>query len=340
MTPRPFGFLLPLALPALVVVGAQVGGSANLLVPLFVFGLLPIADHLVGPDRWNPDPIEERTLAEAKWYSAILVLYTVAHFGLLAFAVGHAPAIGGVERALFAVAIGVVTGGIGITVAHELGHKRGAWERAGAWWLLASVGYTHFGIEHNRGHHGRVATPEDPASARFGEGFWAFLPRTLWGSLASAWSFDRLGVLRGSAATAALFTLAWWFGGRAALGVLGVQAIVAITLLEAVNYIEHYGLERARHPQGGWARVETCHSWNASHRLTNWFLFNLQRHSHHHVDHSRRYQTLHHLPESPQLPTGYAGMVLLALVPSLWHAVMDPRAAAYRAATPAAAGVA
>lgn len=340
MTLRALGFGLPLAFPALALAGGLAGGWWNLLVPALVFGAIPLADHLLGEDRWNPRPEDEPALAGAPWYRALLVVYALAHFGLLAFAVDVAAAAAGGERLMLAVAVGIVTGGIGITVAHELGHKRSAWEQGLAWWLLASVAYAHFRIEHNRGHHARVATPEDPATARLGEPFWAFLPRVVGGSLASAWRFDAAGVLRGLASTAALFALGWWWGGAAGLGVLGVQALVAIGLLELVNYVEHYGLERAPHPQGGWARVEPCHSWNASHRLTNWVLFNLQRHSHHHVDHSRRYQTLHHLPESPQLPTGYAGMVLLALVPPLWRAVMDPRARAYRAATPAAAGVA
>lgn len=339
MDARALGFALPLALPALALAGALAGGAWHLLVPVVVFGALPIADHLIGPDLWNPAEDEAQRLDGALWYRAVLGLYALAHFALLAFMVAQASAGSGAERLMFAVAVGVVTGGIGITVAHELGHKRGGWERATAWWLLASVAYCHFRIEHNRGHHSRVATPADPATARLGESFWAFLPRTLWGSLASAWSFDRGGTLLGLASTVAVFGIGATYGGAPALGMLGVQALVAIGLLEVVNYIEHYGLERARTPQGGWARVEPCHSWNASHRLTNWFLFNLQRHSHHHVDQARRFQTLRHLPESPQLPTGYSGMVLLALVPPLWRAVMDPKAQAYRAATPAAAGV-
>ena len=338
MTLRAAGFLLPLALPALVVAGALGGGSWNLLVPLVVFGALPLLDHAVGPDLWNPERDAEPALDAAPYYRAVLALYAVAHLALLGFAVVHAGGLGGGERLMFAIALGIVTGGIGITVAHELGHKRGAWEQAAAWWLLASVAYAHFRVEHNRGHHARVATPEDPATARLGESFWGFLPRTIAGSFASAWAFDRASTLRGLASTAALFAAGAWWGGAPALGVLGVQALVAVALLEVVNYVEHYGLERGRAPHGGWARVEPCHSWNASHRLTNWVLFNLQRHSHHHVDQGRRYQTLRHLPESPQLPTGYAGMVLLALLPPLWRAVMDPRARAYRAATPAAAG--
>ena len=352
MTLRAAGFLLPLGLPGLVLAGAMGGGAWLVLVPAVVFGALPLIDHLVGVDDWNPAPDEERALADALWYRALLALYGVIHFALIAWAVAHAGAMTGWERLGLALTLGIVTGAIGITVAHELGHKRGVWERVLAWWLLASVAYAHFRIEHNKGHHGRVATPEDPASARLGESFWWFLPRTVGGSFMSAWNIERErlavlgqgpwhpgnGVLRSVASTALLFALGAAWGGAVALGVLGVQALVAIGLLEAVNYVEHYGLERARHADGGWARVEPCHSWNASHRVTNWYLFNLQRHSHHHIDHARRFQTLRHLPESPQLPTGYSGMVLLALVPPLWRAVMDPRVQRYRQTTPAAAG--
>ncbi len=343
MNLRGAGFLLPLSVPAMALGGAFAGGSWNLLTPAFVFGVLPVLDHAFGPDRWNPTADQERMLAQAVWYRVVLFAYSALHFALLAGVAWLAPTLGPMELVGVALATGIATGGIGITVAHELGHKRDRAGRTLAWGLLGSVAYSHFLIEHNRGHHGRVATMDDPASARLGEGFWRFLPRTVAGGLRSAWAFERAplrrnGVVLGGLLTVFLFAVGAALGGIAALVLLALQAMVAITLLEAVNYVEHYGLERARHSDGGWAPVTPQHSWNASHRLTNWFLFNLQRHSHHHIDHARPYQTLQHLEQSPQLPTGYSGMVLLALVPPVWERVMGPRTRSYRAAHPAAAG--
>ena len=201
------------------------------------------------------------------------------------------------------------------------------------------MAYGHFFVEHNRGHHARVATPADPASARLGESFYAFLPRTLWGSLKSAWELEALRLrhrglpvfgpanenLRAWLATALLFgALGAGFGGPALL-FLVVQAFYGITLLEVVNYLEHYGLLRPIGPDGRPVRCTPEHSWNSNHRVSNLFLFHLQRHSDHHAHPARRYQALRHFAQSPQLPSGYAGMLLLAYLPPLWRRVMDRR---------------
>ena len=232
-----------------------------------------------------------------------------------------------------------VVGGIGINTAHELGHKRASSER----WLsrvaLAQSGYGHFFIEHNRGHHVRVATPEDPASARLGESFWAFLPRTVSGSLRSAWGLesvrlDRLGkshwslhndVLSAWAMTIGLFAVLAIAFGPVVLPYLLLQAVLGFSLLEVVNYLEHYGLRRQKKEDGRYERCLPEHSWNNNNVASNVLLYHLQRHSDHHANPTRRYQALRHVKEAPQLPTGYAGMIVLAWFPPLWRRVMDPR---------------
>ncbi len=234
--------------------------------------------------------------------------------------------------------MGIVSG-IAINTAHELGHKRAGLER----WLskvaLAQSGYGHFFIEHNRGHHVRVATPEDPASARLGESFWAFLPRTVAGSLRSAWGLERARLARGGRSSWTLrndILNAWamtalLFGGlTAAFGLvvlpyLLAQAVLGFCLLEVVNYLEHYGLLRQRREDGRYERCRPEHSWNSNNVASNVLLYHLQRHSDHHANPTRRYQALRHVDEAPQLPTGYAGMILIALVPPLWRQVMDRR---------------
>ena len=211
---------------------------------------------------------------------------------------------------------------------------------------LAQTAYGHFYIEHNRGHHVRVATPDDPASSRVAESFYAFWPRTVVGSLRSAWILEarrfsrrsqhpwRLGndVLNAWLMTVVLFGAIVLWLGVAVLPYLVLQALIGLTLLEAVNYLEHYGLLRARVGVGDherWERVEPRHSWNSNNVATNVLLYHLQRHSDHHANPTRRYQALRDFEESPVLPTGYAGMIVLALFPPIWRRVMDPRVVAH-----------
>jgi alkane 1-monooxygenase len=205
------------------------------------------------------------------------------------------------------------------------------------------VSYLHWGIEHVSGHHRRAATPEDPATARYGEALPAFLVRSVTGSFVSAWRIEvarneRRGrsplgnrVLWGVVVSCGLTLAIGLALGPKAVAFFLAQSAVAIVLLETINYVEHYGLERRQIRPGVYERVTPLHSWNSSQRLTNTLLFNLQRHSDHHAHAARPYYQLRHYPESPQLPTGYAGMALLAMVPPLWRRVMNPRVQAHRA---------
>jgi alkane 1-monooxygenase len=248
-----------------------------------------------------------------------------------------------------ALSVGML-GGVGINTAHELGHKKDSLER----WLgkvtLAQTWYGHFYIEHNRGHHVRVATPEDPASARFGETFWGFLPRSVWGSLRSSWELEaqrmrRLGkgpwhwqndVLNAWAMSVVFWGVLIAVFGPALIPFMVIQAVFGFSLLETVNYLEHYGLLRQKadeplarregRPASG--RYERCapeHSWNSDHIVTNLFLYHLQRHSDHHANPTRRYQTLRSMHGAPNLPSGYASMIALTYVPAVWRKVMDHR---------------
>jgi alkane 1-monooxygenase len=230
-------------------------------------------------------------------------------------------------------------------VAHELVHRSGKFERALAEVLMMQVSYTHFCIEHVLGHHANVATPRDPATARAGESFYAFLPRTVFGGVASAWCIEAVRMKRGgrpvfslgnrmlryAAELILLYGVAALLFGAGGVLFLAAQSIVAFTMLEVVNYLEHYGLQRREVRPGRFEPTRPYHSWNSSHRVTNWFLFNLGRHSDHHAAAGRRFHTLRHFEEAPQLPIGYAAIFVLALVPPLWRRVMDPRLADWRA---------
>ena len=236
-----------------------------------------------------------------------------------------------------AFAVGFVTGAYGITFAHELGHGRSRADRALAWVLMGSVAYPQFMVEHYRGHHVRAATWEDPATARLGESLWRFLPRTLAGSLAGAWRLE--------AAQLARLRRGWWtspfalwtaadlaFAGLLAgaqlwkpLAFWLLQSAFAVLLLETVNYIEHYGLQRRAGADGRPEPFAAGHAWNADHLISNSLLANLQRHSDHHLHAWKPFPELDALPQAPQLPTGYAGAILLAAVPPLWFHLMHPR---------------
>src|SRR5690606_7536996 len=200
-----------------------------------------------------------------------------------------------------------------------------------------------FFVEHNRGHHVRVATPEDPASARLGESLYAFLPRTVVGGFRSAirlegerlarkqlrWWSPHNHIVQAWALSAALFGGLVLVFGPGILPWLALQAVIGAALLETVNYLEHYGLLRERRPNGKWARCSPRDSWNSDRLVTNVFLFHLQRHSDHHINPGRRFQTLRSDDAAPQLPWSYATMVVLAAIPPLWRRVMDHRVLAH-----------
>ncbi|MBU9556877.1 alkane 1-monooxygenase [Burkholderia multivorans] len=333
----------------LPIFAAQLALSTGLHVfwwfgPLFAFGVIPVLDTLIGDDRDNPPEDVVPHLERERYYRLIVYLATlveyVAFFMCVRIVGTHA--LAWYDYVGFALSLGAATG-ISINTAHELGHKTNRFERWLAKITLAPVAYGHFFVEHNRGHHVRVATAEDPASARYGESFWAFLPRTVVGSVRSAWRLERtrlarLGrspwtwrneVLHAWAMTVVVWGIAIAIGGVVAIPFLVIQAVYGASLLEVVNYVEHYGLGRRKLPNGRYERCTPQHSWNSNHVVTNLFLYQLQRHADHHANPTRSYQALRHFDDAPQLPAGYATMILLAYVPPLWYRVMNPRVVAH-----------
>ncbi|RQT46642.1 alkane 1-monooxygenase [Burkholderia cepacia] len=333
----------------LPILAAQLALSTGLHVfwwfgPLFAFGVIPILDTLIGDDRDNPPEAVVPHLERERYYRLIVYLATlveyVAFFACVWIVGTHA--LAWYDYVGFALSLGAATG-ISINTAHELGHKTDRFERWLAKITLAPVAYGHFYVEHNRGHHVRVATAEDPASARYGESFWAFLPRTVTGSIRSAWRLEkarleRLGhspwtwrneVLHAWAMTVVVWGIAIALAGKVVIPFLVIQAVYGASLLEVVNYVEHYGLGRRKLPNGRYERCTPQHSWNSNHVVTNLFLYQLQRHADHHANPTRSYQALRHFDDSPQLPAGYATMILFAYVPPLWYRVMNPRVVAH-----------
>ena len=345
-------WLIGLVVPSLAFIGYGMWSLTGWGVwfwigPIVILVIVPTIDLVAGLDRSNPPDDVIEALENDKYYRWITYLFLpiqyVGFVGAMWLIAGDQ--LGTLDKIGLAVSIGCI-GGIGINTAHELGHKKEANER----WLskiaLAQVFYGHFYIEHNRGHHVRVATPEDPASSRLGENFYQFWPRTVVGSVRSAWRIEKRRYARkehhpfrigNDVLNAWLMSLVLWGALVAWLGVgvlpfLVIQAVVGFSLLEVVNFMEHYGMLRQKVGVGErqrYERVDPSHSWNSNNIATNVLLYHLQRHSDHHANPTRRYQALRDFEESPVLPTGYAGMMVLAIVPAVWRRVMDPRVLAH-----------
>ncbi|MEZ4237887.1 MAG: alkane 1-monooxygenase [Myxococcota bacterium] len=331
-------YLVMYLLMLLVCITIAVGGWSPLSVPAFVFVAIPLLDQVIGADTSEP--------AGRTWvHDAVVRLWAPLQLVVVAAALATVPHRPAWESVLLLAGVGVMTGAGGITIAHELVHRTTRGDRALAEILMTTVSYPWWLVEHVLGHHRWVGTPRDPATARLGESVYAFLPRSIFGGLASFWSLERAyaarrGIpwwsLRDRRTRYALELVALWaglaaVGGWAVVGAFAVQAVVGVVLLEVINYIEHYGLVRTEVRPGEYERVKPQHSWNSNHWLTGAFLFNLPRHADHHAHAARPYWDLRPFPDAPELPLGYAGMVLVAMVPPLYRRWMEPRVAAMRA---------
>jgi len=351
---RDLGFALPFSLALLPGASAALTASglpvdlAAWFPLLVIFGVVPILDALLGSDTTNPTISDGMQEERSPWYRGLVAMALPVWFATLAYCTYqfHAlhPGFAGILG--WTLSTGVLGGILAITPAHELIHKKASIERAIGGVLLTSVGYFGFKIEHVRGHHVHVATPQDASTAPLGESAYSFLASALSSNTRNAWLLEaqrmrQLGHSPWSPRNEMLgWTLLWlvflsgafYWQGLAGAAFFLAQGLIAAATLEIINYMEHYGLVRAHDQSGRYVRVSHLHSWNASQRLSNWLLFNLQRHSDHHAHARRRYQALLHHDDSPQLPAGYATMFVLALLPPLWRRVMDPRARGAREA--------
>ena len=345
---KKIGFFTAFIIPSLVVVGFYAGGWWNFLPLGFVFVIITSVDHYIGLDKKNVAEGDVSQVGEEFYYRFVTYIWTFVQVSLVvwgAYAVSLGKLTTPLEWAGFIIGFSLVTGGIGITVAHELGHKKSKLEQFYCKLILMTVCYMHFFIEHNRGHHVQVATPEDPATSRKDESFYSFWFRSVFHGYGHAWQLEKESLLRKNHSVISLRNEMIWFAllpilfcagltiffsylnGRIAWEVplfFFAQSFFGFSLLELVNYIEHYGIVRKQDAQGRYERVNPLHSWNASHLVSNFFLFQLQRHSDHHANAIKRYQVLHHYDESPQLPFGYPTMIIMALIPPLWFAKMNP----------------
>jgi alkane 1-monooxygenase len=334
-------YALPFLFLATVPVGFALGGVWAFLtvaaLPLAICGF----DGVLGFDS------DAEARDDGLSYRLLVWLYIPLQIAVTAWGAMEAARSGValVEVIGLTISTGLTAGIFGMLAAHEMVHSTAPRERALGLIQLASTGYMHFRIAHIYGHHVRGATPEDPASARRGESVYIFVVRSVTGQAREAWRFEaaRLrrrnrpvfspgnrmlvygaaqGLIAVSVGLFSLRSLAFWIS----------QAILAVFMLELFNYIAHYGLQRRLRPSGGYERIEARHSWNSTRRMNNWSLFNMGRHSDHHRSPTRAYQALRPEADEPELPTGYGGAILMALIPPLWRVVMDPRVDAWSSA--------
>mgnify|MGYP003640445317 FL=1 len=312
-----------------------------LVIPLaFNYLVVPFLDYALGSDENNP-PEEIVPQLEQDSYYRLLTWFTVPmHFIVL---IAIAWFVGTQSLTIWSIiALALTAGsysGLGINTAHELGHKKPEFERLLAKIVLAVPAYGHFCIEHNRGHHRDVATSEDPASSRMGESIYKFVLREIPGAMKRGWAVEkerlaRLGksewsihndILQSYAISLVLQGGLIIAFGWIMIPFLVIHNVFAWFQLTSANYIEHYGLLRQKEANGRYERCQPHHSWNANYIFSNILLFHLERHSDHHANPTRRYQSLRNFDGIPELPNGYYGMYILAYIPWLWYKVMDKR---------------
>lgn len=341
MQVRSFKYLSPLFLYLLAWFAFTGKGWLCWAPMLYAWVLMPFAELFIRPDEKNLTEAEEELAKKDRIYDYLLYLIVVLQFAALYIFLRsiNGPGLSAWEIAGRVCSMGLLCGTFGINVAHELGHRVNNYEQFFAKALLLTSLYMHFFIEHNKGHHKNVATPHDPSSARYNEPVFIFYFRTVIFSYISAWKIanaemkkKRLPVfhwknemLQAQVLQVVFVTIIWLLFGKLITLYFLIAASIGFLLLETVNYIEHYGLQRQQRADGSYERAMPQHSWNSNHILGRLMLFELSRHSDHHYLASRKYQVLRHHDDAPQLPTGYPGSMLMALVPPLWFYVMNKK---------------
>lgn len=308
--------------------------------PIVLHAIIPAFDAVIGNDENNPTDDDVQSLVKDPYYDRLVKMFIPIQMTANVYATylvsrKDTPML---DRILLGISMGAING-IAVTTAHELSHRPNKADHMLSHATLMPLFYNHFRVEHPYGHHKRAATPEDPASSQMGESFYQFWPRTVFGGIKSGIEIEarrlkRKGLpffskdnelLQGWAMSATFHAGLIKTFGTQIIPYLATQAFYGISLFEIINYIEHYGLKREQKEDGSYARTMPEHSWNNNNVVTNLFLYQLQRHSDHHAYPTRPFQALRHFEEAPELPSGYATMLLPALIPSWWFRMMDQR---------------
>ena len=343
---KSFKYLTPFVLYVLSIIAFKGKGIVCWLPLLYTFFLVPSLELFIKANPNNLDEVEEALAKQNKMYDYILYAAVFMQYYSLWFFVNslNQDAISNMDITGRVISMGLLCGTFGINVGHELGHRVNKLEQTFAKMLLLTSLYMHFFIEHNKGHHKHVATPNDPSTAKYNQSLYAFWPQTLIGTYVSAWkianeelakkgkywfSLQNEMLLFQLIQIAFVSSICYFFGLKIA-SLFVVSALIGGLLLESVNYIEHYGLTRKESSDEQYERVQPHHSWNSNHIIGRLMLFELSRHSDHHYLASRKYQILRSFENAPQMPTGYPGMILLSLCPPLWFKIMHQQIKKYK----------
>lgn len=348
------GYLLVFAIPLSIVLSYYSGIIyAFYILPFLMFVVLPFFDPIIGVDDTNFDKSLAQEIKDEQYYRYILYAWVLVQTSVMAWLIYLflTTEISTHVLVLLLINTMIMNGGIGITIAHELGHKTKKLEKFLAKFLLIQVGYGYFYVEHNRGHHVHVATPKDPATAKKNQTYFAFWKQAVIGGFINSIKIENERLLQRKKKSniwtnevyrltiisflllVAINLVSYLYTNTISVKLnvfLLMQAFLSFSLLEAVDYIEHYGIERKEISPGVYEKVNPTHSWNANFIYSNYFLFQLQRHADHHMYATKNYQLLDAYDDSPQLPNGYPAMVLLSLVPPLWFKIMNGRLDAWK----------
>ena len=332
-----FVFILPLG----VYFSFNRHGISTFLPVFYAFIFVPLIELFLRPDKRNLD--QESLLKEKKSKVYDWILYLAVPVQLLMlisflFVIELTPFM---SLSFFGkvFSMGLLCSVLGINIGHELGHRSSKTEQFLGQILLLTSLNTHFLPYHNEGHHREVATPDDAATAKKNQWLYSFWITSHFKSYAKAWTIENNRMRRNGkfifslnnkmivysiANFLVLSSIYFLFDYKVFIAFI-FAAIIGILLLGTVDYIEHYGLLRKLNASGRYERVQHKHSWNSDHQLGRLMLFNLSRHSDHHYKASKKYQLLESLPESPQMPTGYPGMMMLATIPPLFFWIMNKK---------------
>lgn len=346
MMKKNFKYLLVFITPIIIIMSMYLGGIWSYLTLVYVFIMIPTIElFFIGTSK-NMNELDEEVAVKDKFYDYILYSLVPIQFGIFFYFLNRVadPIPQFYEKIGMMISFGISCGALGINVAHELGHRNTWYEQFMSKMLLSTSQYMHFFIEHNRGHHKYVSTEEDPATGRYGETLYGFYIRSIRDSWLSAWKLENIRLRKLNKPFISfynemfqfqiiqlvmVFCIGFIFGIQVLLFYIG-GATIGFLLLESINYIEHYGLRRKKINATYYEQTLPIHSWNSNHSLGRILLLEVTRHSDHHYSTQRKYQTLRHFDESPQLPTGYPGMMLLAFFPPLWFKVMHKQIEMYK----------
>jgi alkane 1-monooxygenase len=327
-----------LILPIVIYISFTSKAWLTFAAPIVFYGFVPMLEFFL---KVNFTKHEEKAEKNNKLYTYLLYGTIPIQIIFLFFFLNtiNTPNLSTLEISGRIFSMGIMTTIIGINVGHELGHRNNKLDEFLGGLLLLSILNTHFLPYHNGGHHYNAATPNDAATAKKGEILYFFWIRSYFQSYYQAWGIENTRMknerrnwfhfhnkmVMYSLCNIVFLASIFYFFGQFALIAFIIASVINIAQLETVNYIEHHGLLRKKNEHGRYEKVKRIHSWNSNYQVGQILLFNLSRHSDHHFNGSKHYQLLKTVPESPQMPIGYLGMMMLSFLPPLWFLVMNKR---------------